>query len=289
PHDLGIWDDEHVEFLRRITTFVHTQGAVAGVQLAHAGRKASTRRPWEGRGAVRLAEGGWSDVVAPSAIPFAEDFPEPRALSRTEIDALCDDFRNAAQRAIDAGFRVIELHAAHGYLLHEFLSPLSNIRTDEYGGSLENRARFTLRVVDAIREVWPADKPLLVRVSATDWADGGWNVEECVQLCRWLGEHDADLVDCSSGGIASDVRIPVSPGYQVPFARRIRHEAGIATGAVGMITEAGQAEAVIADGDADMVFMAREFLRQPHWPLLAAHELGATMAWPDQYDRARPR
>ena len=289
PQDLGIWDDAHVDFLRHITAFVHAQGAAVGVQLAHAGRKASTRRPWEGVGVLSTAEGGWTNVVAPSAIPFAANYPQPRALAVDEIRQLCDTFRSAAVRALEAGFRVIELHAAHGYLLHTFLSPLSNARTDEYGGSLANRARLTLDVVDAIRAVWPERYPLVVRISATDWAEGGWNPDESVQLARWLKQRGVDLIDCSSGGLVWGAQIPIGPGYQVPFARRIRHEGEIASAAVGMITEAEQAERVIAGGDADLVFLARELLRQPHWPLLAAHALGARVAWPAQYDRARPR
>ena len=289
PQDLGMWDDAHVDVLRRITAFVHAQGAAAGVQLAHAGRKASTRRPWEGVGVLPIAEGGWATVVAPSAIPFAANYPQPIALEAAEVRQVSDAFRGAAARSLEAGFRLIELHAAHGYLLHEFLSPLSNKRTDEYGGSLANRARLTLDVVDAVRAVWPERYPLAVRISATDWAEGGWNVDESVQLARWLKQRGVDLIDCSSGGLVSGVQIPIGPGYQVPFARRIRLEGDVRSAAVGMITEALQAERVIADGDADMVFLARELLRQPHWPLLASHALGAGMAWPAQYDRARPR
>lgn len=289
PHDLGIWDDAHVEMLRRINDFVHAQGAMSGVQLAHAGRKASTRRPWEGGGKVSPDDGGWANVMAPSAIPFADNYPQPQALTREGIAAVVDAFRDAARRARAAGFQVIELHAAHGYLLHEFLSPLANQRNDEYGGDFENRIRLTLDVVDAVRAVWPEELPLFVRLSATDWAPGGWDVDECVQLAARLRSHGVDLIDCSSGGLAAHQQIQVAPGYQVPFARRIRHEANIATGAVGLITTPEQAEQIIRDGDADVVLMARELLRHPRWPLEAAHKLGADTAWPKQYERAKKR
>lgn len=289
PHDLGIWDDAHVEMLRRINDFVHAQGAMSGVQLAHAGRKASTRRPWEGGGMVSPDDGGWANVMAPSAIPFADNYPQPQALTREGIAAVVDAFRDAARRARAAGFQVIELHAAHGYLLHEFLSPLANQRNDEYGGDFENRIRLTLDVVDAVRAVWSEELPLFVRLSATDWAPGGWDVDECVQLAARLRSHGVDLIDCSSGGLAAHQQIQVAPGYQVPFARRIRHEAKIATGAVGLITTPEQAEQIIRDGDADVVLMARELLRHPRWPLDAAHRLGAHIAWPKQYERAKPR
>ncbi|MCC6771111.1 MAG: NADH:flavin oxidoreductase/NADH oxidase [Gemmatimonadaceae bacterium] len=289
PHDLGIWSDAHVPMLRRITDFIHAQGAASGIQLAHAGRKASTHRPWEGGGQVTAASGGWDDVVAPSAIAFADNYPQPHALTREGITRIVDAFREAAARARDAGFQVIEVHAAHGYLLHQFLSPLANHRTDEYGGSFENRVRLTLDVARAVRDVWPAEAPLLVRLSATDWAPGGWDVDETVQLAKLLRAAGVDLIDCSSGGLASGVRIPLEPGYQVPFARRVRHDAGIATGAVGLITTPDQAERVVADGDADLVLMARELLRHPRWPLEAAHVLGTHVEWPRQYERARPR
>jgi 2,4-dienoyl-CoA reductase-like NADH-dependent reductase (Old Yellow Enzyme family) len=289
PQDHGIWSEAHVQFLQRITDFIQRQGAAAGIQLAHAGRKASTQRPWEGAGAVSVEHGGWLNVVAPSAIPFSEDYPHPRELTVDEIRHLVDAFRAAAVRSLDAGFQVIEIHAAHGYLLHEFLSPLSNHRTDAYGGSLENRARFALEVVSAVRAAWPPHYPLLVRISATDWVEGGWTLDESVQLAKWFKARGVDLIDCSSGGLVPGARIPLGPGYQVPFARRIREGAEIPTAAVGLITDAKQAEKIVSDGDADMVFLAREFLRQPHWPLLAAHELGAEIGWPRQYERARPR
>ncbi len=290
PQDLGIWDDAHVCFLRRITDFIHAQGAVPGIQLAHAGRKASTRRPWSGTGTAGVAEGGWTDVMAPSAIAFADNFPLPNELTLEGIARVIEAFRAAAGRALAAGYHVIELHAAHGYLLHEFLSPLSNHRTDAYGGSFENRARLCLEVVAALRTVWPERYPLLVRISATDWMDGGWNPEESVRLAKLLKESDAvDLIDCSSGGLASTARVPLSPGYQVPFAERIREETGIGTIAVGLITDAPQANQIVSEGKADMVFLARELLRQPRWPLLAAHRLGEMVPWPAQYERARPR
>ena len=289
PQDLGIWDDAHVPGLRRITDFVRSQGAVAGIQLGHAGRKASTWRPWEGNGAVSPEHGGWEDVWAPSAIPFAEDYPRPRPLTEQGIRGVIDAFRLAAGRALEAGFQVIEVHAAHGYLLHQFLSPLANQRTDRYGGSFENRVRFPLEVISAIREVWPERLPLLVRISATDWMDGGWNIEESVEFARLLKDYGVDLVDCSSGGLVPGARIPVAPGYQVPFAERVRRDAGVLTAAVGLITEPEQADRIIRDGHADLVFLAREFLRQPHWPFLAAHRLGVDIAWPPQYERARPQ
>lgn len=289
PHDLGIWDDAHIPFLRRINDFLHAQGAASGVQLAHAGRKASTARPWEGGGKVSPEFGGWDDVQAPSAIAFADNYPQPHALTREGIQRVVDDFREGALRALEAGFQVIEVHAAHGYLLHEFLSPLSNQRTDEYGGTFANRARLTHEVVAAIRAVWPADRPLFVRLSGTDWVPGGWDADDTVQLARELAAVGVDLIDCSSGGLAAGQQIPIAPGYQVPFARRVRREAGIATGAVGLITTPAQAQQIIEDGDADVILMAREFLRQPRWPLMAAHALGQEIAWPKQYERAKPR
>lgn len=290
PQDLGIWDDAHIPMLRRITDFCRVQGAVMGIQLAHAGRKASTRRPWEQPGgAVPVTEGGWDNVMAPSAVSFASNYPSPHELSLEGIAHVIASFRAAALRALEAGFQVAELHAAHGYLLHEFLSPIANQRSDHYGGSFENRIRLTLEVTDAVRAVWPAELPLLVRISATDWAEGGWNVDESVQLATQLRTRGVDLIDCSSGGLASHQQITIGPGYQVPFAQRIRADAQIPTAAVGLITDAAQAEQIVADGSADMVFLAREMLRNPRWPLLSAHALGATIAWPPQYERARPR
>ncbi len=287
PVDLGIWRDEHVEMLSRITSFIHAQGAIAGIQLAHAGRKASVDVPWRGGRPLDESEGGWRPVLAPSAVAFSSRTQVPEALDHGGIARVVGDFRSAAERSLAAGFRVIELHGAHGYLLHEFLSPVSNVRKDEYGGSFENRIRFTLEVVDAVREVWPAELPLLVRISATDWHDGGWDLEQSVRLARILMEHGVDLVDCSTGGNVAGAKIPVGPSYQVPFAERIRREAGVLTGAVGMITESRQAEEIIAREQADVVILARELLRDPYWPLRAARELGVDVTWPDQYLRAK--
>ena len=286
PHDLGIWSDAHVEPLKRITKFIDEQGAIAGVQLAHAGRKASVDAPWRGGAPLDEAHGGWSPLLAPSAEAFSSRTQVPVALSLAEIRRIIDDFRSAALRSLEAGFHVIELHAAHGYLLHEFLSPLSNKRTDEYGGSFENRVRFTLETVDAVRSVWTDELPLLVRVSSTDWVEGGWDIEQSIELARLLKQRGVDLVDCSSGGNVSRAAIPVGPGYQVQFAERIRREAGIPTGAVGLITQPQQAEEILAEGRADVVILARQLLRDPYWPLRAAKVLGASIAWPDQYLRA---
>ncbi len=289
PGDLGIWKDEHVPFLRRITDFIKAQGAVAGIQLAHAGRKASHRNPWEGADAIAPTEpGGWL-TVAPSATPFTPDEPTPHALSLAEIGQVTADFRAATVRAVAAGFEVIELHAAHGYLLHEFFSPLSNHRHDEYGGSFENRIRLLLDVVEATRAVLPAHLPLLVRVSATDWTEGGWTAADTVQLAGILREKGVDLLDCSTGGNVAKADIPIGPGYQVEFAGQVRRETGLPTGAVGLITDAHQAEAIIAEGQADLVLLARESLRDPYFPLHAAHELGTDLPWPNQYLRAKPR
>ena len=288
-HDLGIWDDGHVAMLQRITAFVRAQGAVVGIQLAHAGRKASTKRPWEGTGMVSPADGGWEDVVAPTDIAFSEAYPYPHALTTDGIAAIVEAFRTAAMRAVFAGFQVAEIHAAHGYLLHEFLSPLSNTRTDEFGGPFANRTRFPLQVATAVRAVWPHELPVFVRISATDWTEGGWDVDEAVQFAQQLKAIGIDVVDCSSGGLVPHQRIAVGPGYQVPFARRVRSEAGIATAAVGLITEPVQAEEIVSEGDADIVLMARELLRNPRWPLAAAHELGVDGPWPPQYVRAKPR
>lgn len=290
PQDLGIWKDEHVAMLSRISRFVAEHGAVPGVQLAHAGRKASTRRSWEkGPVTVPESEGGWpGDVWGPSAVPFSDVHPTPRALDEGGIRGVVAAFRAAAERALAAGFRIAEIHAAHGYLLHEFLSPLSNRRDDAYGGSFENRARLVLEVADAVRERWPEDLPLSVRISATDWAEGGWDVEESVALARLLAVRGVDLVDASSGGLVPHQQVPAAPGYQVPFASRIRREAGIATAAVGLITEPAQADAIIRDGHADVVLLAREMLRQPRWPLAAAHALGVEGPWPPQYLRGMP-
>jgi 2,4-dienoyl-CoA reductase-like NADH-dependent reductase (Old Yellow Enzyme family) len=288
PQDLGIWQDAHVDMLSRIVRFIHEQGAHAGIQLAHAGRKASTHRPWEGHGAVPVSEGGWSDVQAPSAMPFAPDYPQPRALDLTGIEGVVRAFAAAAERARVCGFDVIEIHAAHGYLLHQFLSPLSNRRTDGYGGSLENRTRLVRDVVSAVRATWPEEQPLCVRISATDWAEGGWDLEQSVELARQLNHLGVDLVDCSSGGTIAKAQVPIGPGYQTPFAERIRRDAEIGTATVGLITEPVQAEHIIRTGQADLVVLAREMLRDPYWPLRAARELGRPTTWPAQYLRAAP-
>ena len=287
PQDLGIWSDEHIPGLRRITDVLHLQGSAAGIQLAHAGRKASTRTPWLGEGMVTPPEGGW-EPVAPTAEPFADGYPVPRALTVPEINGVVRDFEISARRALDAGFDVIEIHAAHGYLLHEFLSPLVNTRQDDYGGSFDNRVRLTIDVADAVRRAWPEPLPVFVRVSATDWVDGGWDLDHSVELARRLRAVGIDLIDCSSGGAVRNVRIPVAPGYQVPFAERIRREAGIATGAVGMITSAQQAEEVISSERADIVLLARQMLRDPYFAAHAAQELDVSFPWPVQYLRAAP-
>jgi 2,4-dienoyl-CoA reductase-like NADH-dependent reductase (Old Yellow Enzyme family) len=288
PHDLGIWKDEHIEALARITSFVRANGAAPAIQLAHAGRKASTRRPWERpSGKVTTEEGGWEDVFAPSGVAFADHYPTPRAITEGEIQRTVEDFAVAARRSLDAGFQVIEIHAAHGYLLHSFLSPLSNLRDDRYGGSFENRIRLMVEVVDAVRRALPDETPLFVRISASDWAEGGWTLEESIDLARRLKDGGVDLVDCSSGGLVPYAKIELGPGYQVPFAERIRREAGIPTAAVGLITEARQAEQVLAEERADVVLLAREMLRNPRWPLEAAHDLGADGPWPKPYERAR--
>jgi 2,4-dienoyl-CoA reductase-like NADH-dependent reductase (Old Yellow Enzyme family) len=289
PQDLGIWSDKHVEPLARVVRFIHEQGSVAGMQLAHAGRKASTYRPWEGNSAVPESEGGWKKVVAPSALRFTDNYPMPQALTNDGIREIVAAFAAAARRACDAGFRVIEIHGAHGYLIHEFLSPLSNQRDDAYGGSFENRTRFIREIVAGVRSSWPKGAPLFVRISATDWVDGGWDVRQSVELARGLKELGVDLVDCSSGGTVPHAETPVGPGYQTAFAEQIRRETGIMTGAVGMITSPVQAEHIIATGQADAVIMAREFLRDPYWPLRAARELGQPISWPIQYLRAAPK
>ncbi|RZM26464.1 MAG: NADH:flavin oxidoreductase/NADH oxidase, partial [Pedobacter sp.] len=279
----------HIHFLKRITDFIHDHGSIAGIQLAHAGRKASFQAPWT-RITEQLTkdEGGWQ-TVAPSAIPFNPNDIVPEALSLTAIDQVKHDFKSAAKRSIEAGFKVIELHAAHGYLIHQFLSPLSNSRNDEYGGSFENRIRFLLEVVASVQEVWPSENVLFVRISATDWVDGGWSAEESVKLSAILKDKGVDLMDVSSGGLSLDQKIPLSPGYQVQFAEAIKQETGIPTGAVGLITEATQAEEILKNGQADLIFLAREFLRDPYFPLHAAAELHTDLKWPVQYERAKPR
>jgi 2,4-dienoyl-CoA reductase-like NADH-dependent reductase (Old Yellow Enzyme family) len=285
PQDLGIWKDEHVEFLSRIVKFVRQHGAAAGIQLAHAGRKASTRRPWDGGGVLTQEQGGWQ-AVGPSASPFNPGDPAPHALTIAEIHSVVESFAAAARRALSAGFQVAEVHGAHGYLAHEFLSPLSNQRTDQYGGSFENRIRFALEVSQAVRAVWPANLPVFMRISATDWAPGGWDVDESVELARRLHAAGVDLIDCSSGGAVPHQKISMGPGYQVPFAERVKKEAGVPTGAVGMITTPQQAEEIISSGKSDMVLLAREFLRDPYFPLHASKELGGDLKPPAQYLRA---
>ncbi len=286
PGDLGIWKDEHIEPLARITAFLRKQGAVAGIQLAHAGRKASTNVPWENGGAfIPESEGGWR-TVAPSPIPFQETDEPPIELSKSDIRGIVDSFGAAARRAVAAGFQVIEIHAAHGYLINEFLSPLSNQRRDEYGGSFENRVRFAVETAKAIRGEWPDSLPLFIRISASDWVEGGWTIDDSVNLAGVLKPLGVDLVDCSSGGAVPHAKIPVGPGYQVGFAERIRRDTGILTGAVGMITEPEQADGIIRDGRADMILMARQFLRDPYFPLHAAKALGVQIASPVQYGRA---
>jgi 2,4-dienoyl-CoA reductase-like NADH-dependent reductase (Old Yellow Enzyme family) len=288
PQDLGIWKDEHIEPLARVVRFIHEQGSVAGMQLAYAGRKASTYAPWAGHGTIPESEGGWKNVVAPSALAFSEGYPMPRALSIDGIQNIVSAFAAAARRACEAGFRVIEIHAAHGYLIHEFLSPLSNQRTDAYGGSFENRTRILREIVAAVRGSWPEGAPLFVRISATDWVEGGWDIQQSVELARQLKGLGADLIDCSSGGNVPHAQIPVGPGYQTRVAEWIRREAGILTGAVGMITSPVQAEHIVVTGQADAVIIARELLRDPYWPLRAARELGQAISWPVQYLRAAP-
>lgn len=288
PDDLGLWKDEHIDGLREIIDFASSQDTTMGVQLAHAGRKASTTSPWKGAKFLPSAEKGWK-TVAPSAIPFHEHNEAPEALDSKGIQKVVTDFRKAAARAVEAGFEVAEIHAAHGYLLHQFLSPLSNQREDQYGGSFENRIRLLLEVTEAVQEEWPKNLPLFVRISATDWAEGGWTAEESVRLSQILKERGVDLIDCSSGGLVPYAQIPVKKGYQVPFAEQIKAETGILTGAVGLITTPEEAEEILSEDKADLIFIARESLRNPHFPLHAATALGHDLEWPPQYDRAKPR
>ena len=287
PEDLGIWSDAHAEALAPAVAFIKQQGRVPGMQLAHAGRKGSTKRPWSGHGAVDVADGGWMPV-GPGREPFAPNYPVPHALDADGIAAIVAAFRSAARRARAIGIEVAEVHAAHGYLLHEFLSPLSNTRTDAYGGSFENRVRLCLEVVDAVRAEWPERCRCWFGISSTDWVEGGWDIEQSVALAKLLADHGVDLIDCSSGGNAATATIPVGPGYQVPFAEQVRREAGIATGAVGLITTPEAANAIISEGRADCVFLARQLLRDPYWPLHAAEALGQPIDWPSQYLRAAP-
>jgi 2,4-dienoyl-CoA reductase-like NADH-dependent reductase (Old Yellow Enzyme family) len=286
--DLGLWKDEHIEYLRRITTFVKGQGAVPGIQLAHAGRKASTHVPWDGGAVIGPGKPkGW-EAVAPSPIAFREGDPAPRALTKAEIAEIVRAFAAATGRALAAGFEAVEIHGAHGYLINEFLSPLSNRRTDEYGGPIENRIRFLLEIVTAVRKEWPQEFPLFLRVSATDWVEDGWSVDDSIELARRVHPLGVDLIDCSSGGLVPYAKIELGPSYQVPFARRIRRGTAILTGAVGMITEIEQADAIIRDQEADLVLLAREFLRRPYFPMQAAQQLGSPILAPRQYLRAWP-
>jgi 2,4-dienoyl-CoA reductase-like NADH-dependent reductase (Old Yellow Enzyme family) len=287
PDDLGIWEDGHITVLSRITEFIRAHGAVAGIQLAHAGRKASTARPWDGGKPLDSDHRGWRPIYGPSALPFDQHYQIPEALTEEGIAGIIQAFRLATGRALQAGFQVIEIHAAHGYLLHEFLSPLSNQRQDRYGGPFENRTRFLCEVISAVREVWPAENPLFTRISAVDWVEGGWTITDSVALARLLGPLGVDLIDCSSGANAPGLRIPLGPGYQTPFAAEIRREAGILTGAVGLITSPAQADQIIRTGQADLVLLARQLLRDPHGPLHAAQALGHDLAWPKQYERAK--
>jgi len=287
PDDLGIWQDAHTDFLARITSFIAEQGAAPGIQLAHAGRKASTASPWKGNKPVDAAHGGWSPIVGPSAIPFDAGYQTPQALEIAGIQDIVRAFADGARRALEAGFRVVEIHGAHGYLIHEFLSPLSNVRTDAYGGSFENRTRFLREIIEAVRGVWPERLPLFLRISATDWTEGGWDAEQSVALARMVSPLGVDLVDCSTGGNVAGARIPLGPGYQVPFAERVKRESGVRSGAVGLITEAKQANDIVREGKADVVILAREELRDPYFPLRAARELGVDIPWPRQYERAK--
>ena len=289
PVDLGIWSDAHITPLQRVFSFIQEQGAVPGIQLAHAGRKASTSEPWKGGKPISLEQGGWSPILAPSPIAFAEGYQVPKELTVEEIATIIDSFAAAARRAEAAGARIIELHSAHGYLLHSFLSPLSNQRTDRYGGPFSNRIRIVCEVVAAVRRVWPEKYPLFIRISSSDWVDGGWTLDDSVTLAKTLKPFGVDLVDCSSGGLVPHARIPVGSGYQVAFADAIRRRAGVLTGAVGMITEPAQADQIIRSGQADVVILARQFLRDPYWPLIAARSLGHDIKWPLQYERAKTK
>lgn len=285
--DMGLWKDEQITKLQQIVAFIEQQGAVAGIQLAHAGRKASCEVPWNGGKQIRAGKYSWQPV-SPSPIPFYETDRPPAELSKEGIEKVISDFKAAAQRALTAGYKVIEIHSAHGYLVNQFLSPLSNKRTDEYGGEFDNRIRLLLEITESIQSIWPSGYPLFVRISASDWAEGGWTIADSVQLAAVLKTKGVDLIDASSGGVIPQVKIPAGPGYQVPFAEQIKKQTGILTGAVGMITEAAQAEEILAGGKADLVIIARELLRDPYFALHAAHELGADISWPVQYARAKP-
>ncbi len=286
PNDLGIWKNEHIDFLKQITSFIETHGAVPGIQLAHAGRKASHHRPWDGNKSLTAEEGAWQ-TVAPSAIPHTAGEPLPKTMTKQDIEKVKKDFIDATKRGLEAGFKVFEIHAAHGYLLNEFMSSLSNIRTDEYGGSFENRVRLLLEIVAASRKIIGEKLPLFVRISATDWVSGGWTEDDSVQLVKILKHNSVDLIDCSSGGNSPEQKIPLAPMYQVPFAKKIKKETGILTGAVGLITTVAEAEKILNDEEADLIILARQFLRDPYFPLHAAKELGDDIVWPVQYDRAK--
>jgi 2,4-dienoyl-CoA reductase-like NADH-dependent reductase (Old Yellow Enzyme family) len=286
PADLGIWNDHQMEAYRPIADFLKVHGAIPGIQLAHAGRKASTAASWKGGRPIEGKHGGWVPE-GPSPIPFSAEHAVPRELTKSDIEALVEDFASAAKRSLEAGFQVVEIHAAHGYLMHEFLSPLSNHRTDEYGGSIENRMRFPLEVAERIRKIWPAKWPVFVRISATDWVEGGWDLPQSTVFAKQLKDIGIDLIDCSSGGNSPQARFSPGPGYQVAFATAIREQAQIFTGAVGVITSGLQAEKILQEGQADVIFVGREFLRDPYFPLHAARELGVDLPWPPQYDRAK--
>ena len=288
PADTGIWSDEHTKAWGRIAGFVKSHGAAVGIQLAHAGRKASTKTPWEGEGEVTLTNGGWQ-TIGPSPVKFSDDYPLPKEMSKTDIRIVIDQFAGAAKNSLAAGFQIAEIHSAHGYLLHQFLSPLSNRRKDEYGGELKNRMRFPLEVAKAVRETWAPDLPVFIRISSTDWIEGGWDLAQSIEYAKELKKTGIDLIDCSSGGVAPGAKIPISPGYQVQFAEGIKRQAGIMTGAIGLITEATQAENILADGKADVIIMARELLRDPYFPLHAARALGDDPQYPKQYSRAKPK
>lgn len=286
PHDLGLWKDEHIASLKKIVDFIEKQGSVPGIQLAHAGRKASITEPWNADRYIPASEGGWQSV-APSAIPFVDEQNMPHELTENEIAEIVLAFKGVTKRALQAGFKIIEIHGAHGYLINEFTSPLSNKRTDKYGGTFDNRIRFLLEVIDAIRSEWPQEYPLFLRISSTDWVDDGWLIDDSVRLAEIVKEKGVDLIDCSSGGVMPHVKIPAKPNYQVPFAEAVR-KTGILTGAVGIIVTAEQAEAILNNGQSDLIFMARELLRDPYFPLRAAKELGYDeMVWPVQYERAK--
>ncbi|MGE5609258.1 MAG: NADH:flavin oxidoreductase/NADH oxidase [Bacillota bacterium] len=287
PEDLGIWSEKHVEGLRRIARFIKEHGAAPAIQIAHAGRKASTAAPWQGGNPLSMEAGGWQPI-APTPLPFDDKHPVPREMTGLDIAAVVEQFAAAAKRSLAAEFEAVEIHMAHGYLLHEFLSPLTNRRTDEHGGTLENRMRLPLAVARRVREIWPGKWPVFVRISATDWVEGGWDIQQSIILSRSLKDLGIDLIDCSSGGLVPHAKMPVSPGYQVPFAEAIRREVGIATGAVGLIIKPEQADRIIRNNQADAVLLAREMLRNPYWPLHAAHVLGVDVSWPKQYARAKP-